>query len=259
MHHAKKRFGQNFLRDAHFVRACIEAIRPQASDTLVEIGPGLGALTRPLLAQLPHLHVVEIDRDLIAKLHAEFPPAQMTIHEGDALKFDFSKIGDKLRIVGNLPYNISTPLLFHLADFAERIIDMHFMLQKEVVERMVAAPSSSDYGRLSVMLQYRFDMVHLFDVPGAAFQPAPKVTSSFVGMRPLHPLPYPARDLAMFAKIVSAAFSTRRKTLRNALKTHLTDHDFATLGIDPILRAENLAVADFVRIANYRSALPAGG
>lgn len=257
MHHAKKRFGQNFLRDAHFVRACIEAIRPQASDTLVEIGPGLGALTRPLLAQLPHLHVVEIDRDLIAKLHAEFPPARMTIHAGDALKFDFSTIGDKLRIVGNLPYNISTPLLFHLADFSERIRDMHFMLQKEVVERMVAAPSSSDYGRLSVMLQYRFDMMHLFDVPGAAFHPAPKVTSSFVRMQPIYPLPNPARDPAMFAKIVSAAFSTRRKTLRNALKAHLTDHDFAALGIDPTLRAENLAVADYVRIANHLHAHPA--
>ena len=258
MHHAKKRFGQNFLRDAHFVRACIEAIRPQAGDTLVEIGPGLGALTRPLLAQLPHIHVVEIDRDLIAKLHAEFPPARMTIHQGDALKFDFSTIGDKLRIVGNLPYNISTPLLFHLADFAERIRDMHFMLQKEVVQRMVAAPSSSDYGRLSVMLQYRFDMAHLFDVPGEAFHPVPKVTSSFVRMRPLHPLPNPARDPAMFAKIVSAAFSTRRKTLRNALKMHLTDHDFAALDIDPILRAENLGVADYVRIANHLFAHPAG-
>ena len=258
MHFAKKRFGQNFLRDVHFVRACIDAIRPQANDTLVEIGPGLGALTRPLLAQVPHLHVVEIDRDLIARLHAEFPPARMTIHEGDALKFDFASIGDTLRIVGNLPYNISTPLLFHLADFAEQIRDMHFMLQKEVVARMVAAPSSSDYGRLSVMLQYRFDMVHLFDVPGAAFHPAPKVTSSFVGMRPLHPLPYPARDLAMFAKIVSAAFSTRRKTLRNALKTYLTDHDFAALGIDPILRAENLGVADYVRIANHLTARSAG-
>ncbi len=251
MHFAKKRFGQNFLRDAHFVRACIDAIRPQAADTLVEIGPGLGALTRPLLAQIAHLHVVEIDRDLIAKLLAEFPPERMTLHQGDALKFDFSSIGSALRIVGNLPYNISTPLLFHLADFAGHISDMHFMLQKEVVQRMVSAPSSSDYGRLSVMLQYRFEMAHLFDVPGAAFHPAPKVTSSFVRMRPLHPLPYPARDPALFAKIVSAAFSTRRKTLRNALKTHLTDQDFATLGIDPILRAENLGVADYVRIANH--------
>lgn len=258
MHHAKKRFGQNFLHDPHFVRACIEAIGPQAGDTLVEIGPGLGALTRPLLTQIPHLHVVEIDRDLIAKLHAEFPPAQMTIHAGDALKFDFSTLGDTLRIVGNLPYNISTPLLFHLAGFAERIRDMHFMLQKEVVARMVAAPSSADYGRLSVMLQYRFEMEHLFDVPGDAFRPAPKVTSSFVRMRPLHPVPKPARDPAMFAKIVAAAFSTRRKTLRNALKAHLTDHDFAVLGIAPTLRAENIGVADYVRIANHLHAPAAG-
>lgn len=258
MHFAKKRFGQNFLRDPHFVRACIEAIRPQAEETLVEIGPGLGALTRPLLAQVPHLHVVEIDRDLIAKLHAEFTPARMTIHEGDALKFDFSKIGDKLRVAGNLPYNISTPLLFHLAEFSDRIFDMHFMLQKEVVERMVAAPSTSDYGRLSVMLQYRFTMVHLFDVPGEAFNPVPKVTSSFVRMRPLHPIPHPARDPALFAKIVAAAFSTRRKTLRNALKAHLTDPDFAAIGIDPILRAENLGVAEFVRIANHLHDRPLG-
>lgn len=250
-HHAKKRFGQNFLRDAHFVRACIEAIRPRPGDTLVEIGPGLGALTRPLLAQLPHLHVVEIDRDLIARLHAEFPPARLTIHTGDALQFDFAGIGEKLRIAGNLPYNISTPLLFHLADFAERISDLHFMLQKEVVARMVALPSTSAYGRLSVMLQYRFQMLHLFDVPPEAFHPAPKVTSSFVRMLPLHPLPYPAQDPAIFAKIVAAAFSTRRKTLRNTLKMQLSDQDFAALGIDAGLRAENLAVADFVRIANH--------
>ena len=252
-HHAKKRFGQNFLRDAHFVRACIDAIRPQAGDTLVEIGPGLGALTRPLLARLPHVHVVEIDRDLIARLHAEFPPARLTIHEGDALRFDFSLIAGPLRIAGNLPYNISTPLLFHLADFAANIRDLHFMLQKEVVERMIARPASSAYGRLTVMLQYRFQILHLFDVPPDAFYPAPKVTSSFVRMLPLHPLPYPAQDPAIFAKIVAAAFSTRRKTLRNALKTQLSDQDFTALGIDAGLRAENLAVADFVRIANHMS------
>ena len=251
MHIARKRFGQNFLRDAHFVRACIEAIRPQAGDTLVEIGPGLGALTRPLLAQVPHLHVVEIDRDLIARLHAEFPPERMTIHAGDALQFDFSRIGVRLRIAGNLPYNISTPLLFHLAEFAGQIRDMHFMLQKEVVARMVAAPSTSAYGRLSVMLQYRFQILHLFDVPPQAFHPAPKITSSFVRLLPLHPLPYIAQDPAIFAKIVAAAFSTRRKTLRNTLKTHLSDQDFAALGIDAGLRAENLGVADFVRIANF--------
>jgi len=250
-HIARKRFGQNFLQDAHYIRACIDAIRPQAADTLVEIGPGLGALTRPLLAQVPHLHVVEIDRDLIARFQQTYPPTQLTVHAGDALEFDFAALGKDLRIVGNLPYNISTPLLFHLAQFAEHIRDMHFMLQKEVVDRMAAAPSSSDYGRLSVMLQYRFRILPLFDVPGSAFQPAPKVTSSFVRMLPLHPLPHPAQNEHVFAEVVSAAFAMRRKTLRNTLKAKLTEQDFQTLGIDSGLRAENLGVADFVRIANH--------
>ena len=251
MHIARKRFGQNFLQDAHFVRACIDAIRPQPDAVLVEIGPGLGALTRPLLALMPHLHVVEIDRDLIARLQKTYPASQLTIHGGDALEFDFGALGHDLRIVGNLPYNISTPLLFHLAQFADRIRDMHFMLQKEVVDRMAAAPSSRDYGRLSVMLQYRFQILPLFDVPGAAFHPAPKVTSSFVRLLPLHPLPHVALDPDLFAEIVTAAFSMRRKTLRNTLKAKLTAADFQTLGIDAGLRAENLAMADFVRIANY--------
>jgi 16S rRNA (adenine1518-N6/adenine1519-N6)-dimethyltransferase len=251
MHIARKRFGQNFLQDAQYVRACIDAIHPLATDTLVEIGPGLGALTRPLLAQIPHLHVVEIDRDLITRLQQTYPPSQLTIHAGDALEFDFSTLGEQLRIVGNLPYNISTPLLFHLALFAPQIRDMHFMLQKEVVDRMAAAPSTSAYGRLSVMLQYRFQILPLFDVPGSAFHPAPKVTSSFVRMLPLHPLSYPAQDPALFAEIVTAAFAMRRKTLRNTLKAKLTTLDFQALGIDAGLRAENLSVADFVRMANY--------
>jgi 16S rRNA (adenine1518-N6/adenine1519-N6)-dimethyltransferase len=251
MHIARKRFGQNFLQDAQFVRACIDAIRPLPTDTLVEIGPGLGALTRPLLAQIPHLHVVEIDRDLIARLQQTYAPSQLTIHAGDALEFDFSQLGAQLRIVGNLPYNISTPLLFHLALFAPQIRDMHFMLQKEVVDRMAAAPSTSAYGRLSVMLQYRFQILPLFEVPGAAFHPAPKVTSSFVRMLPLHPLPHLAQDETLFAAIVIAAFSMRRKTLRNTLKAHLQDNDFQALGIDAGMRAENLSVADFVNIANY--------
>ncbi len=251
MHIARKRFGQNFLQDAQFVRACIDAIRPLPTDTLVEIGPGLGALTRPLLTQIPHLHAVEIDRDLIARLQQTYAPSQLTIHAGDALEFDFSLLGAQLRIVGNLPYNISTPLLFHLAQFAPQIRDMHFMLQKEVVDRMAAAPSTSAYGRLSVMLQYRFQILPLFDVPGAAFHPPPKVTSSFVRMLPLHPLPYLAQDEAKFADIVIAAFSMRRKTLRNTLKTYLQDKDFQALGIDAGWRAENLSVADFVNIANY--------
>ncbi len=250
-HIARKRFGQNFLQDAQYIRACIDAIRPQVTDTLVEIGPGLGALTRPLLAQVPHLHVVEIDRDLIARFQQTYPLTQLTVHAGDALEFDFAALGHDLRIVGNLPYNISTPLLFHLAQFAAHIRDLHFMLQKEVVDRMAAAPSSGDYGRLSVMLQYRFQILPLFDVPGSAFQPAPKVTSSFVRMLPLHPLPHPAQNELVFAEVVSAAFAMRRKTLRNTLKAKLTEQDFQTLSIDSGLRAENLGVADFVRIANH--------
>jgi 16S rRNA (adenine1518-N6/adenine1519-N6)-dimethyltransferase len=249
-HTPRKRFGQNFLHDPHFVRSCIEAIAPRPDDNMVEIGPGLGALTEPLLQRVGHLHVVEIDRDLIARLRTRFPPQQLTIHEGDALKFDFGSLGPDLRVVGNLPYNISTPLLFHLAQYAQRVRDMHFMLQKEVVQRMAAAPSTPDYGRLSVMLQYRFFIDHLFDVPGGAFNPPPKVTSAFVRLIPLVPLPSPARDEAIFATIVASAFSTRRKTLRNALRPHLDIKDFEALGIDPGLRAESLAVADFVRIAN---------
>ena len=251
MHIARKRFGQNFLQDAHYIRACIDAVRPLPGETLVEIGPGLGALTRPLLAQIPHLHVIEIDRDLITRLQQTYPISQLTVHGGDALEFDFSALGEKLRMVGNLPYNISTPLLFHLAEFAPHIQDLHFMLQKEVVERMAAHPSTSAYGRLSVMLQYRFQILPLFDVPAQAFHPAPKVTSSFVRLLPLRPLPYAALDAELFAKLVAAAFSMRRKTLRNTLKGRLTDADFQTLEIDAGWRAENLGVAEYVRMANY--------
>ena len=249
-HTPRKRFGQNFLHDPHFVRSCVGAIAPQPDDNMVEIGPGLGALTEPLLQTVRHLNVVEIDRDLIARLRGRFPPERLGIHEGDALKFDFGRFGPGLRVVGNLPYNISTSLLFHLAGYASAIRDMHFMLQKEVVDRMAAAPSTPDYGRLSVMLQYRFFVDPLFEVPGGAFNPPPKVTSAFVRLIPFAPLPYPAHDERIFATIVASAFSTRRKTLRNALRSHLENADFDALGIDAGLRAENLAVAEFVRIAN---------
>jgi 16S rRNA (adenine1518-N6/adenine1519-N6)-dimethyltransferase len=252
-HTPRKRFGQNFLHDPYFIRRCLEAIGPQPNDRMVEIGPGLGALTEPLLTTLEHLHVVEIDRDLIARLRTRFPAERLTIHEGDALRFDFGTLGPGLRVVGNLPYNISTPLLFHLSGFAAQIRDLHFMLQKEVVERMVAAPSTPEYGRLSVMLQYRFGMEHLFNVPGGAFQPAPKVTSAFVRTYPLTPLPWPAHDEAIFASIVRSAFSTRRKTLRNTLRPYLEAADIESLGIDATLRAENLGVEEFVRIANFVS------
>lgn len=253
-HRPRRRFGQNFLHDPHFVRRCLTAIAPQPDDPMVEIGPGLGALTAPLLEVVHHLHVVEIDRDLAAGLRRRFPPERLTVHEGDALRFDFASLGTNLRVVGNLPYNISTPILFHLAGFADCLRDVHVMLQKEVVERMAARPSTAAYGRLSVMLQYRFAIEPLFDVPGGAFRPAPRVTSSFVRLVPLRPLPHPARDEQIFATMVASAFSTRRKTLRNALRSFLDAADFAALNLSPGLRAENLSVADFVRLADYVAA-----
>ena len=253
-HRARKRFGQNFLTDPNIIRKIVDAIRPAEDDIMVEIGPGLGALTEPLLARLGHLDVVEIDRDLIARLRTRFPAERLTIHEGDALKFDFGTLGAPLRVVGNLPYNISTPLLFHLAGFAERVSDMTFMLQKEVVMRMVAEPDTADYGRLSVMLQYRFRMGRLFDVPPGAFHPAPKVTSSIVRLLPLPVEALRAADYGIFQRVVAAAFGQRRKTLRNTLRDHLDATGFEALDIDPGLRGERLGVADYVRIANHVAA-----
>ncbi len=249
-HAPRKRFGQNFLVSPGVIRNIVMAIAPRRDDRLVEIGPGLGALTEPLLAALDHLHVVEIDRDLIARLRQSFPAERLTIHEGDALEFDFGALGTDLRVVGNLPYNISTPLLFHLAGFAEAVRDMHFMLQKEVVDRMVAAPATPDYGRLSVMLQYRFDMERLFVVPPGAFNPAPKVDSAIVRLLPKPKEQLDARDAALLAKLVLAAFGQRRKMLRNNLRDLVDEAGLEAAGIAPTARAEELAVADFVRLAN---------
>jgi 16S rRNA (adenine1518-N6/adenine1519-N6)-dimethyltransferase len=250
-HIARKRFGQNFLEATGIVAQIVAAIAPRRGETVVEIGPGLGALTRPLLQSLDRLHVVEIDRDLIARLKQEFPPERLVIHEGDALEFDFATLGRDLKIVGNLPYNISTPLLFHLAGFADRVRDMHFMLQKEVVERMVAEPGSAAYGRLSVMLQVRFAMESLFIVPPESFRPAPKVDSAVVRMLPLAQPPLAAEAQADFAQLVSAAFSQRRKMLRNTLRDTFDSEDFAALGIAPTARAEELSVADYIRATQY--------
>jgi 16S rRNA (adenine1518-N6/adenine1519-N6)-dimethyltransferase len=247
-HKAKKSFGQNFLVDQNIIADIIRAIRPEANDNMVEIGPGLGALTRPLLKLLNALHVIEIDRDIIARLKTDYPQDKIVIHEGDALKFDFAELPAPLRIVGNLPYNISSPLLFHFSGYAARITDMHFMLQNEVVERMVAAPSTPEYGRLSVMLQYRFYMEKLIDVPPGSFRPAPKVDSAVVRMVPIPAEKITVKDEGLFAKVVSAAFGQRRKTLRNTLKNHLSEVDFVQLCIDPQLRAENLGVPEFARI-----------
>lgn len=252
-HIPRKRFGQNFLSDPGIIRSCVAAIAPRPDDLMVEIGPGLGALTHPLLDTLKHLHAVELDRDIVTWMQGRYPPGKITIHNVDALKFDFASLGERIRVVGNLPYNISTPILFHLLDNVGHIADMHFMLQKEVVERMVAAPSTPEYGRLSVMLQYRLQLEYLFTVPPEAFDPAPKVESAFVRALPHVAPPYPAKDEKLLARVVTTAFGQRRKTLRNNLKSLLGDADFAQLQIDSQLRPENLDVAQFVAIANHLS------
>lgn len=253
-HIARKRFGQNFLIDQQVIADIVSAVAPSRGDCVVEIGPGLGALTEPLLKRLDCLHVVEIDRDIIARLRQRHSPPKLVIHEGDALAFDFSSLfadsGGKIKVVGNLPYNISTPLLFHLAGFSDCVFDMHFMLQKEVVERMVAEPGTSDFGRLSVMLQYRFVMDWLLDVPPESFDPAPKVDSAVVRLIPRPPEELSAKNEALFSTLVSAAFAQRRKMLRNNLKGILGDTSFEELGIAPTARAEELSVGDYVRIAN---------
>jgi len=225
----------------------VDAIAPAAQDALVEIGPGEGALTRLLLERAARLEAIEIDRDLAASLRAEFPPERLTVHCADALQFDFSALAPGMRLVGNLPYNVSTPLLFHLAGYAERVRDMHFMLQREVVERMVARHSTPAYGRLSVALQTRFRMEKLFSVPAGAFRPPPKVESAVVRLVPLAPQERPQMDWGVFAGTIAGAFSARRKRLSNALP--LAASDFEALGIDPGLRPENLSPQDYVRIA----------
>lgn len=250
-HRARKRFGQNFLHDEHWIERIARAIDPKPGQTIVEIGPGQAALTRKMIAGAGHATAIEIDRDLAAWLKETFPDT-LTLIETDALKLDWSSVHPQtaLRVVGNLPYNISSPLLFHLMSIADRVIDQHFMLQKEVVDRMVAEPGSKVYGRLSVMLQYRYRMQKMFDVPPGAFTPAPKVTSSIVRMIPkkqeeLHPV-----DWEKFSSIVAAAFNQRRKTLRNALSKLLTEEAIKDAGIDPGVRAEALPVLAFVELSH---------
>jgi len=234
-HVARRRFGQHFLHDPRILERIVDAIEPAQGDFVVEIGPGEGALTRRLLQRTSKLEAIEIDRDLAARLTEE----KIKVHVGDALEFDYGVFPPGMRIVGNLPYNISTPLLFHLARFAERVRDMHFMLQLEVVERMVAAPSTPEYGRLSVALQARFRMKKLFNVSKGAFRPPPKVESAVVRLEPLPQILHLDEDL------LRRAFSARRKTLRNALP----GIDFAALGIDSGLRPENLSPQDYARLS----------
>jgi 16S rRNA (adenine1518-N6/adenine1519-N6)-dimethyltransferase len=251
-HVARKRFGQNFLTDDHVLNNIIDAIGPRRGETMVEIGPGLAAMTALLLKSLDHMHVVELDRDLVARLEKAYPRERLTVHSGDALKFDFGSIpvpdGQKLRVVGNLPYNISSPLLFHLAEFAHLVEDQHFMLQKEVVERMVAEPGTKAYSRLSVMLQWRYDMAMLFIVPPTAFDPPPQVDSAIVRMVPTRrQLPCDGKRLEA---VVAKAFSQRRKVIRNCVAGMFTEAQLVEAGIDPGVRPEAVSLEQYVALAN---------
>ena len=252
-HVAKKKFGQNFLKDSSIIHSIIQSIQPLQDDLLVEIGPGLGALTKPLLEKIKHLFAIELDRDIVNWMQNQYSKNNITIFNEDVLNFNFHQFDKKIRIVGNLPYNISTPILFKCIEDIKIIADLHFMLQKEVVERMIAAPSSSEYGRLSVMLQYYFAMEHLVHVPKESFDPEPKVESSFVRLIPYDNYPFVANNIDQFGKIVKEAFSQRRKTIRNTLKNFMNANDFENIDINPQLRAENLSVSDFVKISNYLS------
>jgi len=249
-HRPRKRFGQHFLTDPGVIQAIISAIAPTADDVIVEIGPGPGAITRPLAKKAGHLHVVELDRDLVAALRYEFADTDnVTVHEADALQFDFTALGDRLRIVGNLPYNISTPLLFHLLQQRASIVDMHFMLQKEVVQRMAAAPGSKSYGRLGIMLGCYLDIESLFDVDRLAFEPPPAVTSAIVRLVP-QAQPLPIADEALLSRLVAAAFSKRRKTLRNALKGEVEEDDLLAVGVDPSVRPEQVSIPVWIALGN---------
>lgn len=253
-HKARKRFGQNFLIDHNIIEQIARSVHPRPNEILVEIGPGQGALTEPLAERAERLHVIELDRDLVPWLKVRFEKHPgFSLHQADALKFNFAELsepGKPLRIVGNLPYNISTPLIFHLISFAGDVKDMHFMLQKEVVNRLAAGPGSKTYGRLSVMVQYYCEVSWLFDVPPGSFDPAPKVESAIVRLVPHATLPHPARDVALLEKLVTAAFGQRRKTLRNGLKSLFEPEQLEDLPIDLSRRAETLSLAEFVALSD---------
>ncbi len=251
-HKARKRFGQNFLQDKRVIQSIAQAIAPQAGQTLVEIGAGLGALTQALIADCDELHLLEIDRDLVALLERQYADVNhLHIHACDALTFDFRSLKQAerpLRVVGNLPYNISTPLIFHVLQQAEVISDMLFMLQKEVVERLAAQPNSKNYGRLSVMVQFHCSVHALFEVPPSAFEPPPKVHSALVYLQP-HAQKNTAVDERLLSRLVATAFAQRRKTLRNNLRTWLDDAAIIAAGVDPAARAETLSLSAFIRLA----------
>lgn len=256
---AKKRFGQHFLKDTNVVQQIVDFFNPQSKESIVEIGPGLGALTKPLLQHGSLVTVIEIDRDAIGYLHQSLGANEnLRIVEGDALSFNYGtlvKPPQKFRCIGNLPYNISTPLLFHLFEFRSSISDMLFMLQKEVVDRLTAKPSTKDYGRLSVMAQYFCEIHYLFDVGSDAFSPPPKVNSAIVQLKPYQELPIKAQDFSLFETVVRDAFNLRRKTIANSLKSYLRAEDWQLLDINPTRRAETLSVTEFVNISNMLYAL----
>ncbi|MFQ1019191.1 16S rRNA (adenine(1518)-N(6)/adenine(1519)-N(6))-dimethyltransferase RsmA [Gilliamella sp. CG13] len=254
-HFARKRFGQNFLHDDYIIESIVAAIQPNKDQALVEIGPGLAALTIPVSKLVDHLTVIEIDRDLAERLKQNpLLTDKLTIIEQDALNYDFNilatELGKPLRVFGNLPYNISTPLMFHLFEFANIITDMHFMLQKEVVTRLVAAPNSKDYGRLSVMAQYYCQIIPVLEVPPSAFKPAPKVDSAVVKLIPYKQKPYLVNDVKILSRLTTEAFNQRRKTIRNSLSNMFSVEQLIELDIDPTLRAENLTVQQYCQLAN---------
>lgn len=260
IHTPRKRFGQNFLHDQNVIANILASLYAKPKEHWVEIGPGQGALTSPLLNKGVVLDVVELDRDLVNFLKVKFKDRPLlTIHSADALRFDFSKLTpayEKLHIVGNLPYNISTPLLFHLLDYAGNIADMHFMLQKEVVDRICAVPGTKKYGRLSVMVQYYCAAESLFDVYPESFDPAPQVTSAIIRLIPHAKPPVDVKDLTLFNKVLTQAFSQRRKTVRNSLKAFLNEEMLSSLGIDPGARAETISLQDFANLSNSLTDAP---
>ncbi len=260
-HTARKRFGQNFLHDTHVIQNIVAAICPQKDQFLLEIGPGLGALTEPVAERIDRLTVLELDRDLAERLrHHPFLHQKLNVIETDAMQFDFAQLyaseklaeeQQKIRVFGNLPYNISTPLMFHLFKFCDIIQDMHFMLQKEVVKRLCAAPNSKAYGRLTIMTQYFCQVMPVLEVPPSAFKPAPKVDSAVVRLIPHQQLSHAVKDLYWLNRVTAQAFNQRRKTLRNALSTLLSPENLTALSIDLNARAENLSIADYARLADW--------
>lgn len=254
-HIARKRFGQHFLHDKHIIQRLVDVITPKKDQHIIEIGPGQGALTVPILMLVSEMDAIELDRDLIPALTQRCAnKGTLHIHQADALTFNFASLFDgksPLRIIGNLPYNISTPLIFHLLTFASYISDMHFMLQKEVVDRLAAKPGDEAYGRLGIMVQYHCEVTALFDVPPTAFYPPPQVHSSIVKLVPYHDIPHTARNYSHFANIVKEAFSHRRKTLRNSLKNLVSDSDWQKITVNAKARPEELSVEDYLKISNH--------